>query len=68
MKQDHIQLKKEISQYFRNRFIKECFYTNSECSDKIIKAHSIQNKRYLSLLVERVNSNEGKMGDTEWLH
>lgn len=59
MKQDHIQLKKEISQYFRSRSIKDCFYANSECSGKIINAHSIQNNGCLSLLVERVNSNDG---------
>ena len=60
MKRELIQLKKEISQYFKKRAIKRCFYPeHSECSSKVINAHSIQNNKCLSLLTERVDNNEG---------
>lgn len=60
MDQEQIQFKKDISLYFKERTIRECFYIDhSECSDKIINAHSIQNNKCLSLLTEKVGSNEG---------
>ncbi|MGE7874802.1 hypothetical protein [Bacillus paramycoides] len=33
-------------------FLKECFHQNESCSDKIIKAHSIQNNRILNKISE----------------
>lgn len=59
-KEDYVQLNKELAEYNRDKSIKECFhFDHTQCSERIISSHSIQNNKCLTLLVETVGSNEG---------
>lgn len=53
---EKIEINKQISYYKSKSSIKECLHPDkAKCSNKIIKAHAIQNNKYLNRLVGDVN-------------
>lgn len=57
-KEIQIELSKEVSILNRECIFKECvFPDHSNCSEKVIKAHSIQKNKILSRIAEKWESN-----------
>ncbi len=56
--------KKIFNTIKRESRIKECFFSNDNCSSKIIKAHSIQNNRILNQLAENGRILQLKFSDS----